>query len=82
MANLDEIPSGKAKTRRVYGRGIMIANLNDKVYALNDRCAHNNALLSLGNFQDNIITCPNRGARFDIATGEEGIGSKNAIILK
>jgi anthranilate 1,2-dioxygenase ferredoxin subunit len=57
----------------------MIANLNDKVYALSDRCAHNNAPLSMGHIQEGIVTCPIRGARFDIATGKS-IGSKNAII--
>jgi nitrite reductase/ring-hydroxylating ferredoxin subunit len=49
----------------------MIANLNGKVYTLSDRCAHNNALLSIGHFHDNIITCPNHEARFDITTGKK-----------
>jgi len=49
----------------------MIANLNDKVYALSDRCAHNNAPLSIGHIQEGIVTCPIRGARFDIATGKK-----------
>jgi nitrite reductase/ring-hydroxylating ferredoxin subunit len=49
----------------------MIANLNDKVYALSDRCAHNNAPLSMGHIQEGIVTCPIRGARFDIATGKK-----------
>ena len=41
-------------------------------YALNDRCGHMNALLSMGNIaNDNIVTCPFHGARFDITTGRK-----------
>lgn len=41
-------------------------------YALNDRCGHMNALLSMGNIaNDNIVTCPFHGARFDITTGKK-----------
>jgi len=41
----------------------------ENFYALNDRCAHMNALLSMSNLaNDNIVTCPFHGARFDITT--------------
>jgi nitrite reductase/ring-hydroxylating ferredoxin subunit len=51
------------------GKEIMIANLDGKVYALNDRCSHTDASLSMGNVKDNILTCPFHGARFDVTSG-------------
>ena len=71
VAKVDEIPSGNMKHVEFNGKEIMIANLDGKFYALNDRCSHTNAPLSLGHIQGNVITCPMHGARFDITTGKK-----------
>ncbi|HYX56301.1 MAG TPA: Rieske 2Fe-2S domain-containing protein [Nitrososphaeraceae archaeon] len=66
----NEIANGQMKHVEVKGKEILNANIDGKFYALNDRCSHMNALLSMGNLaNDNIITCPFHGARFDITTG-------------
>ena len=47
------------KLVEVKGKEILIANINAKFYALNDRFDHMNALLSMGNLAyDSIVTCP------------------------
>lgn len=71
VAKLDEVPAGKMKHIELNGKEIMIVNLDGKFYALNDRCSHTNAPLSMGHIQDNILTCPMHGARFDITTGKK-----------
>lgn len=71
VAKVDEMPSGNMKHVELNGKEIMIANLDGKFYALNDRCSHTNAPLSMGHIQGNIITCPMHGARFDITTGKK-----------
>lgn len=71
VAKVDEIPSGNMKHVEFNGKEIMIANLDGKFYALNDRCSHTNAPLSMGHIQGNIVTCPMHGARFDITTGKK-----------
>ena len=71
VAKVDEIPSGNMKHVGFNGKEIMIANLDGKFYALNDRCSHTNAPLSMGHIQGNIVTCPMHGARFDITTGKK-----------
>jgi nitrite reductase/ring-hydroxylating ferredoxin subunit len=71
VEKVNEIPSGKMKHVEFNGMEIMIANLDGKFYALNDRCSHTNAPLSMGNIQGNIVTCPMHGARFDITTGRK-----------
>ena len=49
----------------------MIANVNGKFYALDDRCGHMNAPLSMGNVTGNIVTCPFHGAKFDVTSGKK-----------
>ena len=71
VAKVDEIPSGNMKHVELNGKEIMMANLDGKFYALNDRCSHTNAPLSMGHIQGNIVTCPMHGARFDITTGKK-----------
>ena len=61
-----KFPPGKMKHVEFNRKEIMNANLDGKFYALNDRCSHMNASLSMGNVKDNILTCPFHGARFDV----------------
>jgi nitrite reductase/ring-hydroxylating ferredoxin subunit len=46
----------------------MVANIDGNYYALTDRCGHGNALLSMGNICENIVTCPLHTAQFDVTT--------------
>jgi nitrite reductase/ring-hydroxylating ferredoxin subunit len=72
VAKTNEIANRQMKHAEVKGKEILIANIDGKFYALNDRCGHMNALLSMGNIaNDNIVTCPFHGARFDITTGKK-----------
>jgi nitrite reductase/ring-hydroxylating ferredoxin subunit len=71
IAKVDEISSGKIKHVEVNGKEIMLANVNGKFYALDDRCGHMNALLSMGNVTDNVVTCPFHGAKFDVTSGKK-----------
>jgi nitrite reductase/ring-hydroxylating ferredoxin subunit len=72
VAKVDEIPLGKMKHVEVNGKEIVISNVGGKFYAIDDRCGHMNARLSMGNISsDGIVTCPFHGARFDITTGKK-----------
>lgn len=72
VGKTNEIANRQMKHVEVKGKEILIANIDGKFYALNDRCGHMNALLSMGNIaNDNIVTCPFHGARFDITTGKK-----------
>jgi nitrite reductase/ring-hydroxylating ferredoxin subunit len=72
VAKIDEIPPGKMKHVELDGKDIVVCNLNSKFYAMDDRCGHMNALLSMGNISnDGVVTCPFHGARFDITTGKK-----------
>ena len=71
-AKVNEIPSGKMKHVELNGKEIVVSNVNGKYYAMDDRCGHMNALPSMGTLSnDNIITCPFHGAKFDVTNGKK-----------
>lgn len=72
VAKVNEIPSGKMKHVELKGKEIVISNVNGKYYTMDDRCGHMNALLSMGTLSnDNIMTCPFHGAKFDVTNGKK-----------
>jgi len=71
VADVNDVPEGKTKHVEVKEKEILLANSDGKVYALCDRCSHNNAPLSMGTLNGKVITCPMHGARFDVTTGKK-----------
>ena len=72
IGTVDEVPVGKMKYVEVHGKEIVISNIGGKFYAIDDRCGHMNARLSMGNISnDGIVTCPFHGARFNASTGKK-----------
>lgn len=70
VAKTVDIPSGKMKHTEVNGKEIMIANVDGKFYANDDRCGHMNARLSMGVLDKTIVICPYHFSRFDVTTGK------------
>ena len=71
VADVNDVPEGKMKHVEVEGKEILLANSDGKVYAVRDRCSHNNAPLSMGTLNGKVVTCPMHGARFDVTTGKK-----------
>lgn len=72
VGSIDDIPQGKMKHVEVKGKEIAISNIGGKLYAIDDRCGHMNARLSMGNISsEGIVTCPFHGASFDVTTGRK-----------
>ncbi|PIS42343.1 MAG: (2Fe-2S)-binding protein [Candidatus Kerfeldbacteria bacterium CG08_land_8_20_14_0_20_40_16] len=70
IAKTNEISAGAMKRFTVRGKKIIIVNLEEKFYALDDTCSHNQCSLSKGELEGGIIICPCHGARFDVSTGK------------
>ena len=70
VAKTSEIERGKMKRVAVKGVDILIANVDGNFYALDDRCGHMNAMLSMGTLTGNIVVCPFHFAEFDVTTGK------------
>ena len=77
VADVNDVPEGKTKHVEVKENEILLANSDGKVYALCDRCSHNNAPLSMGTLNGKAITCHMHGARFDVTTAKKIAKSKN-----
>ncbi|MGB8085167.1 MAG: Rieske 2Fe-2S domain-containing protein [Nitrososphaeraceae archaeon] len=72
VGSVDDIPQGKMKHVEVKGKEIVISNIGGKFYAIDDRCGHMNARLSMGNISsEGIVTCPFHGASFNVTTGRK-----------
>jgi len=71
VASVDEIPVGNMKHVEVNNREILVANVDVRFYAIDDRCGHMNARLSSGGLRGKIVTCPQHGAQFDVTTGRK-----------
>ncbi|MFT3755140.1 MAG: non-heme iron oxygenase ferredoxin subunit [Pseudoxanthomonas sp.] len=61
----------KSAFDEVTGAGIVVFNLDGELYALEDRCSHEEFELSAGNFdtEEGSIECILHGARFDVRDG-------------
>ncbi len=71
VANVSDIEKGKMKNVQVEGMDILIANVDGKFYAIDDRCGHMNALLSMGKLVGKNVICPFHFAHFDVTTGKK-----------
>lgn len=48
---------------------VVLASVEGRIYALEDRCSHQDYPLSAGEIEDGELECVFHGARFDICTG-------------
>jgi NAD(P)H-dependent nitrite reductase small subunit len=69
VAALSELPEDEPFSAKLDDAYIALYRLNGQIYALDDVCTHEFALLSQGFIEDCAIECPLHQARFDIATG-------------
>ena len=69
VATADEVPSGGLLSVQTDQGGVVLARVNDDIYALEDRCSHQEYPLSDGLIEHDEVECPYHGARFDVRTG-------------
>jgi 3-phenylpropionate/trans-cinnamate dioxygenase ferredoxin subunit len=69
VAKRDEIPPGSTKRVVVDGTSILICNVDDTFYAIEDVCTHDGGPLDQGELQGCRIMCPRHGALFDVTSG-------------
>src|SRR5271169_5006524 len=70
VASVNDVPVGTTRHIEAKGIEIVLANVKGVIFAVSDRCGHQNAPLSKGTLHGNIITCPLHHARFDVTTGK------------
>ena len=68
---LAELPPGTMKIVHAGAIAVGVYNVEGDLYALEDRCSHDDGPLCEGDWEDDrcVVICPRHGAQFDIATG-------------
>ncbi|MCY3922233.1 MAG: non-heme iron oxygenase ferredoxin subunit [Chloroflexi bacterium] len=67
---LDEIEPGTARVVDVGGQSIALCRVEDgDLYAIENRCTHDDGPLGEGELDGDRIECPRHGALFDVPTG-------------
>ena len=68
---LDELPPGSMKLVPAGSITIGVFNCDGTLYAIEDRCSHDDGPLAEGDWDNEACTviCPRHGSQFDLATG-------------
>jgi 3-phenylpropionate/trans-cinnamate dioxygenase ferredoxin subunit len=68
---LAELPPGGARIVEHEGRKIGVFNCEGSIYAIEDRCSHDDGPLAEGEFDPAACTveCPRHGSLFDLTSG-------------
>ncbi|MEJ2313161.1 MAG: non-heme iron oxygenase ferredoxin subunit [Gemmatimonadales bacterium] len=69
VAQVADVPENALRGVEIDGKKIVLAHVDGTVYALEDRCSHEEFALSEGELTGNEVTCILHGARFDLASG-------------
>lgn len=65
-----EVPAeGELARIKIAGRALVIAQMAGRLHALDDRCPHAGASLSMGQIDEGKIVCAWHGRAYDPATG-------------
>ncbi|MEX2199182.1 MAG: non-heme iron oxygenase ferredoxin subunit [Burkholderiales bacterium] len=70
IAKAGELREGTMKRVDIGGRRILLANVAGRLYAVDDTCTHEEASLSAGVLQGELVKCPLHNSRFNVRTGE------------
>ena len=68
---LKDLPPGSMKLVRAGEIAVGVYNIDGELYALEDRCSHDDGPLVEGDWEpdEGIVICPRHGSMFDIRTG-------------
>jgi 3-phenylpropionate/trans-cinnamate dioxygenase ferredoxin component len=70
VAKKDFLEPGELMYVEVDDEPVCLINVNGELHAINDTCTHEDASLSDGTIDGDLIECPLHGGVFNILTGE------------
>ncbi|RLC59841.1 MAG: Rieske (2Fe-2S) protein [Chloroflexi bacterium] len=70
VSQVGELKDGAMKEILVRGREILLARVEGKYYATDNRCPHMGGKLSQGELEGTIVTCPRHSSQFDLSNGQ------------
>ena len=69
VAQLDQVPPGTSSFVAVGDKSIALFNVDGRIYAIDDACAHQGSSLAQGKLSGKVVTCRSHGWRYDVTTG-------------
>jgi nitrite reductase (NADH) small subunit len=69
-ARKDDIPAGTIREFQVNGTTVAIANVEGKLFAINNTCLHRGGPLGEGELAGKVVTCPWHGWQYDVTNGK------------
>jgi 3-phenylpropionate/trans-cinnamate dioxygenase ferredoxin subunit len=69
LLKADDLKNGQMKAYTAGGHEVLIAKVDDKFFAANNRCPHFGAKLAEGKLEGTIVTCPKHASQFDLKDG-------------
>ncbi|MDT7877330.1 MAG: Rieske 2Fe-2S domain-containing protein [Candidatus Caldarchaeales archaeon] len=69
ICNLRDIPEGGMTKIDLGEKQVLVAKVGGRVYVADHLCTHEEADLSLGILEGDVVRCPLHGARFRISDG-------------
>ena len=70
IAQVEELKNGEKKKFSIKGKDILLVNIEDTFYAVDNKCPHMGGSLVDGTLKDSSIVCPKHGSAFNLKTGE------------
>jgi nitrite reductase/ring-hydroxylating ferredoxin subunit len=67
---VSELPPHTMRNISLLGRTVLIANVGDRVYAMDGLCSSDGANLADGVLRGYLVKCPIHGSEFDLRTGK------------
>ena len=67
---VSELPPGTMRRVTFAELDVLLAHTDRGLVAVDDRCPHMSAPLSIGTLDDCVVGCPLHSGRFDLATGD------------
>jgi 3-phenylpropionate/trans-cinnamate dioxygenase ferredoxin subunit len=69
VARVPDVPVGEVRVVQCGMRSLAVSNIDGTLYAIDNRCTHDNGPLGEGTLRNGRIICPRHGAAFDAKTG-------------
>src|SRR5258708_31287840 len=69
-AKKDESPPGTIRELQLDGKTVAVANVDGKLFAINNVCLHRGGPLGEGELAGKIVTCPWHGWQYDVTSGK------------
>lgn len=70
ITEADALNPGQMLGIIIEGKDILLANIDGTLYAIDNKCSHEDALLYNGALKQDCVECPLHGSRFSFKTGQ------------